>query len=406
MLHRPTISRAVQHAFMIDQHYPHDKLDPMLQAGLMANSRFPNFTIVSVPVPSSVDSMQAWGVHAIAAIDREHESEIRGHDDLAPTALDTTTSLQNQAYARKARFVALAQPSDAGRPNRVLGYASVDLPMVDNQHLGEIYVSVRQAFRGAGVGTALANTVIEYALGEGRRTLSAFSVAVSEPVAADPAALISPTGFGRVSRTDPSSAFALAFGFSLEQVERYSVLHLPVDLDRISRWRDEAQGKAGADYSVVQWVGDCPEEWAADYAMLNQRMSVDIPSAGLEFCEEQWDIERVRAMDKQKRAMGRRSFTTAVVHLPSGHLCAFSIIEASDSKPAALFQDNTLVLAEHRGRSLGLLTKAANLELVQKARPEGQRIHTWNAGENAHMLAINVRMGFVRAGVIGMWQRT
>lgn len=372
----------------------------------MATSRYPNLTIVSVPVPSSVGSTDAWAVHAIVAIDREHESEIRGHDDLAPTALDATISLQNQAYVRKARFVALAQPSDIGIPTRVLGYASVDLPMTDNQHLAEIYVSVRQAFRGSGVGTALANVVIDFARGEGRRTLSTFSVAAGEPAADDPAALLSPTGFGRVSRTEASSVFVQAFGFSLEQVERYSVLHLPVASDLICGWRDEAQGKARVDYSVVQWVGDCPEEWAADYAMLNQRMSVDIPSAGLEFCEEQWDIERVWAMDKQKRAMGRRSFTTAVVHLPSGHLCAFSIIDASDSKPAALFQDNTLVLAEHRGRSLGLLTKAENLELVQKARPEAKRIHTWNAGENAHMLAINMRMGFVRGGVIGMWQRT
>jgi GNAT superfamily N-acetyltransferase len=34
-----------------------------------------------------------------------------------------------------------------------------------------------------------------------------------------------------------------------------------------------------------------------------------------------------------------------------------------------------------------------------------RRIHTWNAEENAHMLAINVALGFRAVGVTGMWQK-
>jgi hypothetical protein len=197
---------------------------------------------------------------------------------------------------------------------------------------------------------------------------------------------------------------ALKLGFELEQTERYSVLHLPIDPGQLARWRTEAQTKAGDDYRVVQWLGNCPDEWVEDYAMLNQRMSVDVPMAGLDFDEESWDVERVRTQERISRDRGRQSFTTAALHVPSGHLAAFSVIEAPSHKPESLFQENTLVLKEHRGRSLGLLVKAANLELVQMAHPEGRRVHTWNAGENEHMLTINVRMGFVPSGVVGMWQ--
>lgn len=40
------------------------------------------------------------------------------------------------------------------------------------------------------------------------------------------------------------------------------------------------------------------------------------------------------------------------------------------------------------------------------ACPQLKRIHTWNAGENSYMLAINVAMGFFPASVEGAWQKT
>lgn len=73
--------------------------------------------------------------------------------------------------------------------------------------------------------------------------------------------------------------------------------------------------------------------------------------------------------------------------------------------PEAAFQYNTIVRADHRGHRLGMLVKADNLRTLVEAYPRVRRLHTWNAGENRHMLAINEAMGFEVASVEGAWQR-
>ena len=69
-----------------------------------------------------------------------------------------------------------------------------------------------------------------------------------------------------------------------------------------------------------------------------------------------------------------------------------------------MHQDDTLVLSEHRGRRLGMLVKAANLQRLAVEQPAARRVGTWNAEENSHMLAINVALGFRPAGGSGEWQ--
>ena len=54
---------------------------------------------------------------------------------------------------------------------------------------------------------------------------------------------------------------------------------------------------------------------------------------------------------------------------------------------------------------LGLWMKAANLQQLLDANPDAARVHTWNADENAHMLAINEVLGFERLGLEGGWQK-
>ena len=58
----------------------------------------------------------------------------------------------------------------------------------------------------------------------------------------------------------------------------------------------------------------------------------------------------------------------------------------------------------HRGRRLGMLVKAANLRRLTGELPAVRRVDTWNAEENAWMLAINVALGFRPSGGAGEWQ--
>jgi hypothetical protein len=68
-------------------------------------------------------------------------------------------------------------------------------------------------------------------------------------------------------------------------------------------------------------------------------------------------------------------------------------------------QDDTLVAKPHRGHGLGILVKLANLRRLQKEYPEVERVMTFNAEENEHMLSINVQLGFKPAGYDGEWQK-
>ena len=95
----------------------------------------------------------------------------------------------------------------------------------------------------------------------------------------------------------------------------------------------------------------------------------------------------------------------AAEHVPSGTLAAFTVLVHPRGREDFAIQEDTLVLREHRGRRLGMHVKVVNLEALRDARPEARRVHTGNAEENTHMLAINVALGFRPAGTWASWQK-
>jgi RimJ/RimL family protein N-acetyltransferase len=58
------------------------------------------------------------------------------------------------------------------------------------------------------------------------------------------------------------------------------------------------------------------------------------------------------------------------------------------------FQMLTAVTREHRGHRLGLLVKIAMLELLAAEEPQVERIETFNAESNGHMIAVNEALGY------------
>jgi hypothetical protein len=230
---------------------------------------------------------------------------------------------------------------------------------------------------------------------------SAFGV---EPPADDPDALAAPTGSGRVPGADPATRFALAHGFRLEQAERHSLLDLPVDPETLAGFRADAEAKAGPDYELVSWNDVVPEEWVESYCQLLRSMSTDAPTAGLTWEEERWTPERVRTQEASIADQGMHTIVVAAVHRPSGELAGYTALETKDGKPEPVYQDNTIVRADHRGHRLGMLLKAANLQRLAEQHPQGQRVHTWNAEENDYMLSINIALGFRPAGGGAAWE--
>lgn len=138
-------------------------------------------------------------------------------------------------------------------------------------------------------------------------------------------------------------------------------------------------------------------------AHLRNRMSTDTPTGGIDYGEESWDEDEVVAHDERQAALGGLRVTTVALD-PAGAPVAYTELRHNPGVPASATQEDTLVHAGHRGHGLGLWVKAVNLVALREAAPTVRRVHTWNAAENRHMLAINAGLGFLEAGAQGAWQ--
>ncbi|WP_120002861.1 GNAT family N-acetyltransferase [Nesterenkonia muleiensis] len=366
-----------------------------------------SYRIVSIRIPETAEGPVPVWLVAHTELEAAVHREALGHEDLITPPDRMFAPLVDQREERKHVFAAVAEDAvtdELGLPTDTadyLGFAFLGLPLTDNLHLAFSDVAVAAEHRGRGIGTALWKAAEQTLRQAGRTTVTAWSIN-REPAEGEER-LIPPTESGVIA-VDAISRFAVRHGFTLEQVERHSTLVLPVAPEDTAAWQTEAQQKAGPDYRLVQWADDTPAEWLDALAELYRRMSVDVPQGGLELEEEAWDAERVRRRDQLLAKAKQDYVLTAAEHVPSRRLVAFTIIKSPQGKPAA-YQDETLVHGEHRGKRLGLWVKAANLEYLAREHPKVERIHTWNADENEHMLAINVRIGFRAASLEGAWQR-
>ncbi|HEY0215903.1 MAG TPA: GNAT family N-acetyltransferase [Cellulomonas sp.] len=365
----------------------------------------PGLVVVPLPVPADLDAPEAWLLRGLVDCANETLLDSWGVPDDSRTAGETLGGLHHQEYDLKLRFVALDRPVDEGPadPARVLGYLAMNLPRQDNTHTGFCRLDVRPAHRRRGIGTALHGRAVAEARAHGRSMLMSNTDQAVEPPAGDDT-LAPPTGSGRVRTSDAAVRFALRHGWQLEQVARRSVLDVPLDPAVLDRHRAEAQQAAGPDYRAVTWTGRCPDVWVDQFAWLQSRMSTDTPMGGLDMREDVWDAARVRTAEQAFAERGMTCRVAAAEHAPTGRLTAFTALVSRADTDEYVMQDDTLVLREHRGHRLGMLVKAANLQVLATAQPGTRRIGTWNAEENAHMLAINVALGFRPAGGSGEWQ--
>jgi len=197
--------------------------------------------VVPLPVPAALDAPDAWLLHGLVDAANATLLDIWGVLDEARRPEETLAGLRHQEYETKLRFVALdAAPADGPPdPARVLGYGLLDLPTQDNTHLGWTVVLVRPEHRGRGVGRALEARVLAAAREHGRTVLTTSIDQAQEPEPG-PGTLAPSTGTGRVRTGDPSVAFALRRGWTLEQVARRSVLDVPVDPALLAAHADAA----------------------------------------------------------------------------------------------------------------------------------------------------------------------
>ncbi|MGO0575951.1 hypothetical protein ACTMMA_05865 [Ornithinimicrobium panacihumi] len=354
------------------------------------------FSVTSLPVPGSPDADPSADLLDLVEVERAHHRRLYGHEDLVHDARAVTVGLLRQE--RTARHRLLARDG-AGR---AIGSVHLTMPLTDNQHLAFFFPNWDPT-SGSDEGQvydALWATSEEILRESGRTSVQSWAMHPA-PDDADAAAgpdtvtWLSPgTGTGRVAEDDRARWFT-SRGFVLEQVELYSVLEVAE-----ATLPPESGSTA---YRIRSWVGATPPELLGPMARLYGRMSVDAPTGGIDYGEEQWDEAAVVEDDERAAAMGTVRLTTVALDA-EGAPVAYTVIDHHPDQPRSADQDDTLVHGDHRGHGLGLAVKAANLALLRDHLPQVERVHTWNAAENAHMLAINAALGFREAGSQGGWQ--
>ena len=149
-----------------------------------------------------------------------------------------------------------------------------------------------------------------------------------------------------------------------------------------------------AGYRIATWADHCPDDLVGPFAVARAAMN-DAPVGDTVRDPLAWDAARVRGWEERQRRRGYRALVTAAVHEPTGAVAGFTEILCNGVEPRGVEQEDTAVVVEHRGRGLGLLVKAVNLQRLRAAEPATRWIVTWNAAGNRHMRAVNERLGFV-----------
>jgi GNAT superfamily N-acetyltransferase len=271
-----------------------------------------------------------------------------------------------------------------------VGVLEIALPERENLHLVNTELVVRPDQRRRGFGRALHAWAIQFTRENGRRMLT--GECMSGP-SEQPA------------RSSGNAAFARAMGAqpALDRVRR----RLDVASTDEAAW-DSLLAKAASTanaYSLVEWIGAAPEEYVADIAALDSRLLLDSPTGDLDIEPERVDVARVRAFEETAHKRGRRLYHVGARHDTSGQLVAWTTLAFDADVRTHAWQLITIVDPSHRGHRLGLLVKIANLQHTRTHEPALATVDTWNAAENAHMIAINEELGFRARDTWTDWQQ-
>ncbi|MBW8173914.1 hypothetical protein K0651_12730 [Ornithinimicrobium sp. Arc0846-15] len=344
--------------------------------------------IVAVPEP---DDGPSEDMQAVADLQHRVHLEESGHDDWGLDAQRLTNDYRSQQFTNKVQILA----RDGGQPvGTVVAWwdKSADPPTaffniaVPEEHfstdlINELWAETRSASADSGA-----------------RSVQCW---IPRPWPNNPqeAAWLTPAvGTGAVPRDDWSE-WLLGAGFTLEQASAAQLLQVEEGLQRCH----QLSYSKTPGYATKTWRGPTPEDLVDAMVAIHNRMPHEAPNAGFDDRNFQETAERLRVRESRTAERGEVAVTTVVLHEASGEVVGFTVLQVMPTGMAAV-QDDTLVLRRHRGHRLGRALKVTNLREMAEHHPDVERVHTWNAAENTHMIAINAAIGFRENGVEAGWQ--
>jgi hypothetical protein len=143
----------------------------------------------------------------------------------------------------------------------------------------------------------------------------------------------------------------------------------------------------------VRLPGPVPEELLEELAVVSDSIN-DAPLDDLDLEADNFDPARVRDYEESCRLRNRTLYRVVARHRRSGRLVAHTTLVVEREQPSTAFQHDTAVLPEHRGHRLGLLLKAEMNLWLSEAEPRLERVLTWNAESNDHMIAVNEALAY------------
>ena len=116
------------------------------------------------------------------------------------------------------------------------------------------------------------------------------------------------------------------------------------------------------------------------------------------------DVALRREAEAQLVRQGRTPYSTVALDA-AGAVVAYTEVVATTHEPGKAYQWGTLVRKADRGHRLGLAVKVANVQLLQRERPDLTLVVTWNSEVNSHMVAVNEQLGFEPVERLGEFQK-
>ncbi|WP_438855747.1 GNAT family N-acetyltransferase [Agromyces sp. M3QZ16-3] len=350
-----------------------------------------------IRLPDDADGPDADELVQYADLLRRLDHEALGTTDLTRRPREVLRDLRPDRFTERTATGAF----DGGR---LVGLVEAQWELDDAETTAYVeMLGVAPERRREGIGSLLLAAAEESARAAGRPTVVLSAEHRIDAADAAGGRLRAPQGDGEIPADAPSARFALARGFALGQVYRVSAMDAGGRGDEFRRRLAAEFERSTDDYRLVAWQDRAPDELVDSLAIAHERMSTDPPAGAIAWGLEHWNAERIRDGERRSIDVGRVRLTVAAV-APDGEVAGFTELSLlPDSQ--AVEQWDTIVLGPHRGHRLGMRMKLANLVALAEAEPSRNRIVTWNADENEHMLAINTDLGFRPFAFESVWQR-